>query len=86
MKFRSKPLSKPEKETIRVVEYFAWFPVTIGEETRWLETVRIEQEYYWGWDNIKFIDPELEIGTKPIISSYKFNPGEKPVGTRFWLG
>lgn len=37
----------------RVVKRFAWFPVTIGAETRWLETVYICQKYEWDRDRLK---------------------------------
>jgi len=45
----------------RVKQFFAFFPVTIKKETRWLEKVIIEQKYslYWdgaGWYNEKFLN------------------------------
>ena len=45
----------------RVTSYFAFFPVTINYETRWLERVKIRQEFRQGrtrdfWVYIKFID------------------------------
>lgn len=30
---------------IRVRQFFAWFPVRIGWEFRWLRTVRVRYEY-----------------------------------------
>lgn len=29
-----------------VIKKFAWLPITIGHETRWLETVYIRRNYY----------------------------------------
>lgn len=51
----------------RIVKYFAIFPVTIGRDRRWFETVKIEQEFQshfqgfedgnsYSWENIRFID------------------------------
>ena len=59
----------------RIVRRFLLFPLTIITiihsdktvyETRWLETVNIEQKYVGGicgnlWDNIRFVD---ELGAK----------------------
>ena len=42
----------------RVVKRFAWFPVTIGAETRWLETVYICQRY--GWSNYRLIEYQYQ--------------------------
>lgn len=30
---------------IKVVQFFAWFPVRIGWDIRWLRTVRVRYEY-----------------------------------------
>ena len=44
----------------RIKKHFAFLPITIGGETRWLEWVEYTQEWYkplscnWGWYNIKF--------------------------------
>lgn len=58
----------PDVGDIRVKKFFAFLPITIGTETRWLETVEVQQirriddyaifgsEYYW--KNINFIDKE----------------------------
>jgi hypothetical protein len=51
----------------RLETWFAWFPVRINDETRWLETVRVLQRrnYMQGqyvcqffWENINFADEE----------------------------
>lgn len=48
------------KQYSRVVKRFAWFPVTIGDETRWLETVYLRQNYasldIFPWYNVYFTD------------------------------
>jgi hypothetical protein len=36
---------EPKPGQSRVITKFAWFPVRIGNETRWLETVHLHQEY-----------------------------------------
>ena len=43
----------------RTRSWFAFLPVTINGETRWLERVYVVQEWYapkgnWNWYNIKF--------------------------------
>jgi hypothetical protein len=58
MRFYSKYPKNGEK---RIRTFFAFFPVSCGEETRWLEHVCIEQSYWsgWGdagWSNVRFID------------------------------
>ena len=50
----------------RNITFFAWFPVSISNngitDTRWLTTVTVKQELYYGyvkgarWINIEFID------------------------------
>ena len=50
----------------RVRNHFAFFPVTVKDETRWLEKVKYVQEwcYDWSdfpsWKNIKFVTKENE--------------------------
>lgn len=55
----------PKIDTKRKHKWFALFPVTIGRETRWLETVEVEQKYTEiispcgdeperGWYNLNF--------------------------------
>jgi hypothetical protein len=44
---------------------FLWFPMTIDDETRWLErTTWIEKyynlPYYWGWRPYEWIDEDEE--------------------------
>ena len=56
---------KPELGTRRVKQWFALLPVTIGNETRWLEYVVVGQEYMdlispsgepeSAWKNLQFI-------------------------------
>lgn len=61
MKFKLK--LKPNKYEIRQINKFAWLPVKIKGEIRWLKKVSILQEYYrpaysrnYGWHNFKFVD------------------------------
>jgi len=35
----------PEDGDRRTRSWFAWWPVTIGTQTRWLETVTVREEY-----------------------------------------
>lgn len=56
----------------RTIEKFLLFPLTIGEETRWLEKVKIRQEYRYPlmveymygkscwWNNLAFVKNETE--------------------------
>jgi hypothetical protein len=46
---------EPKPGQSRVVTKFAWFPIRVGTETRWLETVHLHQEYRMYFD--MFDDP-----------------------------
>lgn len=57
----------PKHGDYRIKKFFAWLPVTIGLETRWLEKVTIRQQYFSlhanrtidhfsGWMKCNFID------------------------------
>jgi hypothetical protein len=64
MIFRKKPSKKLEEwQKPSVITFFAWLPVTIGNETRWLELVTVRREWqeygaffepYWSYE--EFID------------------------------
>lgn len=59
MRFKLKP--KPTLFDRRIIKKFAWFPIEIDREVRWLEKVVIEQKYYGtanGWISYRFIDEE----------------------------
>lgn len=52
-----------ENGTRRVISFFAWFPIELKGEIRWLETVRVEQCYFSYaaspipfWSNLWFVD------------------------------
>ncbi len=54
--------------TVRTTVKFAWWPITIKGETRWMEWVAVKQrfirdgcmEYTWiGWMNLDFDDEYL---------------------------
>ena len=56
VRFKKPSIGDREKVTM-----FLWYPVTIGRETRWMETATIEREYYHfgkagkdGWLNCNF--------------------------------
>jgi hypothetical protein len=34
---------------IQTKTWFAWWPITIGRETRWLERVTVEFQYFAGY-------------------------------------
>lgn len=55
----------PQRWDKQTVSKFAFLPISIGSETRWFETVTIEQEYqadgcsggsFSGWVNKRFVD------------------------------
>lgn len=56
--------SKPKLGEVRERQYFAWFPVYVGRERKWLETVRVLQKWWpcynnsEGWTNIEFLPRE----------------------------
>lgn len=39
----------------RVIRYFAWLPVTINNETRWFETVRVHQVFLRQFGEAKWV-------------------------------
>lgn len=45
----------------RQISYFAFLPITINKETKWLCRVIILQKYtpLFGWLNIKFLNEKL---------------------------
>ena len=57
---------KPTPNETRIIKTFAILPITINNETRWLESCKIRQSYSLGvtgcgdllyaWQDIKFID------------------------------
>jgi hypothetical protein len=53
----------PKASDGRIIKRFAFLPVEINHEARWLETVYIFQTYYdgvyrIGWDNSLFVTKE----------------------------
>ena len=52
---RWKKHQPPVDGTLRVRNEFLWFPKTIGDETRWLETAEWEERYriYHGYDGFE---------------------------------
>lgn len=39
----------PKPDDVRIKTWFAILPVTIDNETRWLERVYVEQKYLYDW-------------------------------------
>jgi hypothetical protein len=67
MRWNYKPPVYPKHADTRTREWFAWLPVTIGRETRWLERVKVLEVYdsmpfldttFGGWFFSNFIDTE----------------------------
>lgn len=56
MKYKLKPKKKkPEIGDTRIIRRFAWFPVLLEREIRWLEQVTIEQMYgIFGWSDWRY--------------------------------
>jgi len=58
--------NNPTSGSSRVVKKFAWWPIRIGKEARWLERVTIRQQYVFNgyswdtpiyvWFNVEFLD------------------------------
>jgi len=57
-----KKIFTPFKEgDTRVKRFFAWIPVLLQNEMRWLEFVTVRQYYmYHEWNNYEFIDKEQQ--------------------------
>lgn len=48
---------RPKHGDRRVRRFFAWLPVRIHNEVRWLEYVEFEESYYKGeWTRDRFMD------------------------------
>ena len=65
-------------EEIRYKKKFAFFPIKINNEVRWLETVYLKQErwYSWyeaGWDNTAFLTEEEFIGCLAADAQKEFS-------------
>ena len=62
---------KTTPKLVRTKTWFAFFPVKIGDETRWLETVTVKQEYFYKlggvewptWHNMSFIDNDIKFNS-----------------------
>jgi len=52
-----KNLLKHDAGDTRIITEFSWLPLTINEETRWLEFSNIKQRYYpySGWVNERWM-------------------------------
>lgn len=65
--YHKKNKTKPKSYEIAKFTKFAWKPITIGKETRWLEKVSFIGYYWIGlatgntyWEYLKFVDEEDE--------------------------
>lgn len=58
MRWKHKDSSWPTLGEIETATWFAWLPVTIGLETRWLELVRVRSKYFreGDWEYLMFVD------------------------------
>jgi len=65
MEWGNKERTYPKFGDKRTITKFAFLPIKIGNQTRWLQTVTLEQEYITGgaadiiyaeWENRKFVD------------------------------
>ena len=45
MRFKFKPKEKPTSNSVKTVNKFLWFPMTLGNELRWLERATIKYAY-----------------------------------------
>lgn len=50
---------KPEDGDTRIKTKFAFLPIKIGDEVRWLEKVTVKQEYREGYDLSYWADIEF---------------------------
>lgn len=69
MRWRDKEPPKEGEERVKV--FFAFLPVTIGRENRWLERVAVTQVYenrygYSQWRNMRFDDLHLDMWKKTL--------------------
>ena len=63
MRYHINPKKKKIDNEIIIRRWFAFFPVEIDGEARWLEYVNVEGYWwqgrssgYWWWETIRFID------------------------------
>lgn len=58
MRYKFKP--SPKRGDTRIITKFLWFPTIIDEELRWMERVKILQQYrvllYDKWRNYKWMN------------------------------
>ena len=57
MKYKYKEYTTPKNGTRRIVNKFAWLPVCIEGEGRWLERVKVEQ-VFWR-DYVNYEEPDF---------------------------
>ncbi len=55
MKFIKQHPVFPPNGTKEIKRWFAWLPIQIDDETRWLETVTVELEFDEGYGS--FVEP-----------------------------
>ena len=67
---RFKHESIPQFGTHRITRKFLWSPLTIGDETRWLERVTyIERYAVQGWVRTKWVDSRVDVPS-PMLGEY----------------
>ena len=80
---------KPQYGSTRIVSRFLIFPVTIGNETRWLERARIKQEYKQGgyaedgdyWSDEEFIIDDSDLVPDNQLEGESYSPYIKTLKT-----
>lgn len=89
MRFKHKPY--PKDGDVRYEVFFAWLPIRIGLETRWLERVSVKQIYndnYYipKWENISFEQQPLpDYKHTPLASSKTNNERVEYEDTGFYF-
>ena len=58
LKLKPKP-PKPERFSRRTISKFAWIPIKINREIRWLEKVTVMQMYDGYWENLVFLANDI---------------------------
>lgn len=68
MRWNKKAKRKPLMHDIRYKVFFAFIPIRIHSEVRWLETVFVKQEYTGlYWRNVAFLDENKKERKKLIL-------------------
>lgn len=58
MRFKFKRV-KPSHGDERIVTKYAWYPMSIKNDVRWFEWVKVRQRYVGTWDGSVWVDLEF---------------------------